>query len=85
MDWQTFTAVIGIPAVGVLIAWTVRLQARIGMTERDLSHFMVEVAKSYVTKNDIEHVEQTMNKRFDRLEQKVDTLITSGKCGPAKQ
>lgn len=44
-------------------------------TKENLAAFKTEVAKEYVPRNDLREVQIEMNRRFDRLEEKIDRLV----------
>ena len=44
-------------------------------TKENLAAFKTEVAKEYVPRNDLREVQMEMNRRFDRLEEKIDRLV----------
>lgn len=75
MSWEIVLAVIAGIVVPLGIAWTGKLQNRIAATEKDLSRFMVEAAKTYVTKDDLTSFENQLTKRLTRLEDKIDSLL----------
>ena len=72
MEWQWFIAVIAVPVLGGIVVWTIRLQTR-------LSSFMIEAAKTYVTKDDLTAFQAHITERFDRLENQIDRMFKSGR------
>lgn len=44
-------------------------------TKENLAAFKTEVAKEYVPRNDLREVHAEINRRFDRLEEKLDRLV----------
>ena len=44
-------------------------------TKEGLADFKTEVAKEYVPRNDLREVQAEINRRFDRLEEKIDRLV----------
>ena len=44
-------------------------------TKDGLAAFKTEVAKEYVPRNDLREVQAEINRRFDRLEEKIDRLV----------
>jgi hypothetical protein len=44
-------------------------------TKDGLASFKTEVAKEYVPRNDLREVQAEINRRFDRLEEKIDRLV----------
>ena len=44
-------------------------------TKDNLAAFKTEVAKEYVPRNDLREVQAEINRRFDRLEEKIDRLV----------
>ncbi|MGI9504373.1 MAG: hypothetical protein ACR2RE_15095 [Geminicoccaceae bacterium] len=84
MEWQWFTAVIAVPVVAGLIGWTMKLQGRIAATEKELNAFMVKTAETYVTKDDMQQLEQRLVERLKNLDQKLDRII-NGRCAPTSQ
>lgn len=43
-------------------------------TKEALAEFKTEVAKEYVPRNDLKELQAEVNRRFDRLEEKLDRL-----------
>ena len=72
MEWQWFIAVVAVPVFGGIVVWTIRLQTR-------LSSFMIEAAKTYVTKDDLTAFQNHITERFDRLEKQIDRMFNSGR------
>lgn len=75
LGWEIVLAAVGGIIVPLVIAWTSKLQTRISNTEKDLSKFMVESARTYVTKDDLNSFESKITERLDRLEDKIDSLL----------
>ena len=75
MTIELFVALVAGVCIPVFLAWTGRLQSRISSTEKDLSKFMVDAAKTYITKADLNNFESIIEKRFDRLETKIDNFL----------
>jgi hypothetical protein len=44
-------------------------------TKEGLADFKTEVAKEYVPRNDMREMQVEINRRFDRLEEKLDRLV----------
>ncbi len=44
-------------------------------TKESLAEFKTEVAKEYVPRNDMKELTTEVNRRFDRLEEKLDRLV----------
>ena len=44
-------------------------------TKESLADFKTEVAKEYVPRNDMKELTMEVNRRFDRLEEKLDRLV----------
>lgn len=74
MEWRDFTIYVGIPAFMILVGWNGWLQKRLSVAEQDLSKFMIEVAKTYVTKADLQDLKREIMKRFDHLDREIDNV-----------
>ena len=46
-------------------------------TKDSLADFKTEVAKEYVPRNDMKELSSEVNRRFDRLEEKLDRIVES--------
>ena len=44
-------------------------------TKESLADFKTEVAKEYVPRDDLKELSAEVNRRFDRLEEKLDRLV----------
>ena len=44
-------------------------------TKESLADFKTEVAKEYVPRNDMKELTTEVNRRFDRLEEKLDRIV----------
>ena len=44
-------------------------------TKDSLANFKIEVAKEYVPRNDMKELTLEVNRRFDRLEEKIDRIV----------
>ena len=64
-------------AVGSFIWWIRGITVQINALKSHVSDTREEIAKSYVTKDDLHQDMKELMKRFDRLEEKFERLLAS--------
>jgi hypothetical protein len=85
MDWQSFVAVVAIPALGFVgwLAWQARLKAeevetrlsaKVSDAEARLSAFQIEVAKKYASVDYLKDVEGRLLQSLAKVEASVEKL-----------
>jgi hypothetical protein len=71
--WNLILSVV----VGSFLWWMRSISVQIGVLRSYISDTREEMAKSYVTKDDLHQDMKELMKRFDRLEEKFERLLTS--------
>jgi hypothetical protein len=64
-------------AVGSFVWWMRGITVQINALKSHVSDTREEIAKSYVTKDDLHQDMKELMKRFDRLEEKFERLLAS--------
>jgi cell division protein FtsL len=64
-------------AVGSFVWWMRNISLQISTLRGSISDTREEIAKAYVTKDDLHQDMKELMKRFDRLEEKFERFITS--------
>jgi len=64
-------------AVGSFVWWMRGITVQINALRNHVSDTREEIAKSYVTKDDLHQDMKELMKRFDRLEEKFERLLAS--------
>jgi hypothetical protein len=64
-------------AIGSFVWWMRGITVQINALKSHVSDTREEIAKSYVTKDDLHQDMKELMKRFDRLEEKFERLLAS--------
>jgi len=64
-------------AVGSFVWWMRNISLQISTLRGSISDTREEIAKAYVTKDDLHQDMKELMKRFDRLEEKFERFLTS--------
>tara|TARA_R110000782_G_scaffold170715_1_gene262479 strand:+ start:445 stop:693 length:249 start_codon:yes stop_codon:yes gene_type:complete len=64
-------------AIGSFVWWMRSISTQINVLRGHISDTREEIAKTYVTKDDLHQDMKELMKRFDRLEEKFERLLTS--------
>ena len=64
-------------AIGSFVWWMRSISVQINVLRGHISDTREEIAKAYVTKDDLHQDMKELMKRFDRLEEKFERLLSS--------